>query len=59
MQSGAQTQRALRWLTLAASGGFVFQVTGCAAGFSPVIVSVLEQVALEWILGALFPPLII
>lgn len=52
-------RRITKFLAIAATGGLVFQTTGCAAGLSPVILSVLESLVVEWILSAAFPPLII
>jgi hypothetical protein len=52
-------RRVARFAALAVTGGLVFQTTGCAAGLSPVILSVLESLVVEWILSAAFPPLII
>ena len=38
------------------SGGCLLQVTGCAAGFLPVVLSVVESAALSLITGGLFGP---
>lgn len=57
--TASRGRRVVKFAALAATGGLVFQTTGCAAGLSPVFLSVLESLVIEWILGAAFPPLII
>jgi len=44
-------RRILRILALASTGGFMLQLTGCAAGLAPVLVSLVESTVLSLLLG--------
>lgn len=44
-------RRVLRILALASAGGFMFQLTGCAAGLAPVFASLVESALLSLLLG--------
>lgn len=50
-------KRVLRFLQLVATGGVVFQVTGCAGGLAPVFLSLAESTVLDLLLTALLPGL--
>jgi hypothetical protein len=38
-------------MILAASGSMLFQLTGCASGLAPVLVSLAESFALSYLFG--------
>jgi hypothetical protein len=50
-------KRFLRCLQLAATGGVVFQIGGCAGGLAPVFLSLVESFTLDFLFRALVPVL--
>jgi hypothetical protein len=49
----SRLRSAARLAALASSGGVLFQLTGCASGLAPVLVSFAESAALSYLLGLL------
>lgn len=45
-----------RFVALGAAGGCLLQVTGCAAGLAPVLLSLAESALLSYLFGGLAIP---